>query len=160
MQRKPICPDTLKRLYASGETLKQIAKRFDCDKKTIHRRSKELGLRHPSSPQQRRREMDTTLHQLETIERYKKGESLMALAKSESTCIDVVRRYLERNGVHIRTRVEQTAETIKIHGTRFHKTESRLYVCKRDSYGLVTEVKVYLNKSRKSVKIWGQWGLV
>ena len=95
--------------------------------------------------------MDTTLRHINAIERYQKGESLIALAASADASVKTVRNYLMRNGVKIRSRVEQVAATMEKHGTRFYKTETRLYVSKRDAYGLVTELKVYRNNNRKPI---------
>ena len=151
MLRTPICPYALATLYKDGETLKNIAILFDCDLRTIRRRAERLGLRHPNSPKQRRKKMDTTLHQINSIERYKDGESLMELAADGNTSIDVVRGYLVRNDVKIRTRIEQAKRTLAQYGTRSPKTATRLYVYERDASGLVTAIKIYFNKSRKPV---------
>lgn len=154
MLKKPICPDTLTKFYGDCETLENIATWFDCDKKTIRRRAKELGLRHPNSPKQRRRKMDAKLCQINAIARYKAGDSLMELAEVGGTSVDVVRGYLKRKGVKIRTRVDQIALTMAKYGTRFHRNEVRLYVYKRDRYGLVTEGKYYQNNNREPVIVF------
>ena len=151
MLRTPICPYLLAKLYKDGETIKNIAARFDCDLRTIRRRAERLGLRHPNSPQQRRKKMDTALRQINVIDRYEDGESLMELAASGDTSVDVVRGYLVRNDVEIRTRIEQAKRTMAQHGTRSPKTATRLYVYERDASGLVTAIKIYFNKSRKPV---------
>ena len=160
MLRKPICPDRLKTLYASGETLKQIADRFDCTDKTVSRRARELGLQHPKAPERKHEDTEASLVRVNALERYQNEETLREIAKAAGTSVEGVRIYLIRNGVKIRTRAEGIAATMQKYGTRFHKTESRLYVCKRDTYGLVTEVKMYRNKSRSPVVIWGKWGVV
>ena len=154
MRRKPICPNTLATLYDIGETLENIAAQFDCDMKTIRRRADTLGLRHPHAPQRRRKQMDESLSEINVIERYQKGDSLMELAADGNTSVDVVRRYLERNSIKIRTRTEQVASTMEKYGTRFHKNETRLYRCKWDANGLISQVAFYRNKSRRPVIIF------
>ena len=151
MLRTPICPYLLAKLYKNGETIKNIAARFDCDLRTIRRRAERLGLRHPNSPDQRRKKMDTALRQINVIDRYEDGESLMELAAAGDTSIKVVRCYLVRNDVEIRTRIEQAKRTVAQYGTRSPKTATRLYVYERDASGLVTAIKIYFNKSRKPV---------
>ena len=145
MLRVRICPDTLAILYEAGENIANIADQFGCDPKTIRRRAKALGLRHPNSPQQTRKRIEERLYQLNAIQRYQDGETLMGLAAAGDTSIDTLRAYLKRNGVKIRTLAEQTAVTMKKYSTRFHnrKENMRLYVYERDAYGLVTKVKIY-----------------
>ena len=140
-------------LYADGGCIKDIADRFDCDPKTIRRRAEELDLQHPNSPKQKRRNIDTALDEMNAIGRYESGVSLMGLAAAGRTSVDVVRSYLQRRGVKIRTRVQQVAETMRKYGTRFHshKNEMRLYAYKRDDYGLVTEVRIYQNNNPKPI---------
>ena len=158
MPRKPICPNALRTAYASGETLKQIADRFDCTDRTVWKHARELGLQHPKAPKRRHEDTEASLVRINAIQRYKDGESLRAIALPVGVSTEGLCSHLRRNGVKIRTRVEGTRATMQKYGTRFHKTETRLYICKRDPYGLVTEVKMYQNKARRPVKIWGQWG--
>ena len=155
MLRVPICPEILAALYEAGENITKIADRFSCDNKTIRRRAAELGLRHPNSPQQKQKRVYQTLREINAIERYETGESMMALAAAGNTSIDVLRPYLIRNGVKIRTRAEQTAATMAKYGMRFPKRKTlknmRLYVYERDAYGLVTKVKIYQDDNPKPI---------
>ena len=153
MLRKPICPEILAMLYERGETLKNMATRFDCGLNTISRRADELGLKHPNSPRKKQKQMHAKFRQLNALDRYRNGESLMELAAAGNTSVEVVQRYLKRNGVKPRTRCEQVAATMEKYGTRFHKKETRLYTYERDAHGLVTKIKVYQNKSRKPVEL-------
>ena len=106
--------------YENGETIAVIADYFQCDPKTIRRRAKELGLRHPNSPHRRQKRIYTRLDKMDAVQRYEQGESLMGLAALGKTSVDVVRPYLRKRGVKIRTRVEQAAMAMAKYGTRFH----------------------------------------
>ena len=154
MLRKPICPVTLATLYEQGEPLKNIATQFDCDLTTIGRRAAELGLRHPNSPKLKKRRMHAEFRERNVIGRYQSGESLISIAESINTSVEMLTRYLKRSGIKLRSRAEQVALTMERYGTRLYKKETRLYVYERDAYGLVTKVKVYQNKSRKPVELY------
>jgi transposase-like protein len=149
MLRKPICPETLAVLYEQGESLKNIATRFDCDLKTITRRAAELGLRHPKAPSERKKKVHAEFRERNVIEHYQNGESLIELAESFNTSAEMLTRYLKRSGIKLRSRAEQVALTMQRYGTRFYKKEARLYAYERDAYGLVTKIKVYQNNNRK-----------
>ena len=146
MLKKPICPNTLASFYDIGEAIEVIAEFFDCDPKTIRRRAAEYGLRHPNSPRRKQERIYARLDRLNAIGRYENGESLMALAAMGRTSVDVVRPYLKKQGVKIRSRVEQVALKMAKYGKRFHKNE-QLYFYKRDAYGLVSEIHIYVNNN-------------
>ena len=151
MLRRPICPETLTTFYKNGETIAVIADYFQCDPKTIRRRAAKLGLQHPNAPHRKQERIYTRLDKMNAIQRYEDGESLMALAALGRTSVDVLRPYLKKKGVKIRSHIEQVAMTMAKYGTRFHAKETRLYVYERDTYGLVTDVKIYQNNNRTPI---------
>lgn len=151
MLRVPICQNKLIIFYSIGASLEEIATYFSCNEKTIRERAKELGLVHPCSPKERSKKMAAKLDASKTVERYEGGDSLQVIAVDADTSVEVVRPYLKRKGVKIRSRGEQVASTMRKHGTRFHKTGTCVYEYERDRDGLVTRIKKFYNESQKPV---------
>lgn len=151
MLRVPICENRLIIFYSIGASLEEIAAHFGFNEKTIRERAKELGLVHPGSPKERSKKMAAKLDASKSVERYENGDSLQAIAEDADTSVEVVRPYLKRKGVKIRSRGEQVASTMHKHGTRFHKTGTCVYEYERDRDGLVVRIKKYVNESRNPV---------
>ena len=151
MLRVPICENRLIIFYSIGASLEEIATYFSCNEKTIRERAKELGLVHPGSPKERCRKMAAKLDASKAVQRYDGGDSLQTIATDADTSVEVVRPYLRKKGVKIRSRGEQVASTMRKHGTRFHKTGTCVYEYERDRHGLVVRIKKYYNESSKPV---------
>ena len=115
---KTICPKILTKFYTAGTPLSEISEFFDCTKATIVNRAKVLGLSHPSGNKNKRATAYKRFANLRVVERYQDGEPLKTLHVEARANYELLREYLIKNGVHLRSRTEQIATAMEKHGTR------------------------------------------
>ena len=90
-----------------GSSIKEIADELNVSDRTLRTRLERAGVHIRSTEEHYQRENKRILDAINAATRYIEGESQRNLATESHVTPEALRKYLQENGIHIRTRSQQ-----------------------------------------------------